>query len=199
MSCLFLGLSSFVHLPSTTHSSTLPPSVISFLFITGLTPHCMPPTNFLPILCSTFLLNSTLIAYFSNLFSSSPLGPSHSSPHINKFWILLDGSNTFLIFPRLFNPSALGGLLSHPIGIHAHQPFFHEQNLDLKWDLFQKKITRTLSELSFSVVERIRVIHRKFNNLSLLYLIKQKINGTSPLIVQCLQTLKCGLNPNHWL
>jgi hypothetical protein len=64
---LFTGISSYILLSSTYHSFTHPPGVVSLLFILGLTPHCAPLDNYLLLLCSTLLLNSTLPAYLSAL------------------------------------------------------------------------------------------------------------------------------------
>jgi hypothetical protein len=84
---LFMGLSSHVLHSGTMHSSTLPPGVVSFLFISGLTPHRAPLAIYFPPLFSTFLLISTLLAYLSTL---SLLYSSGSIPFLTSSQQFLD-------------------------------------------------------------------------------------------------------------
>jgi hypothetical protein len=135
---LFTNLSSFVLLSSTILSPTLPPGVVSFLFILGLTPHLTPLAIFFLLLCFSFLLSSTLLVYLSLFLSSAPLGPFFPSPHLNIFWILLVDPSPLSLFPLLFipPPPALGESTQPSYRLHVHQPFLHEQHLDPQQDFF---------------------------------------------------------------
>jgi hypothetical protein len=79
--CLFMGLSSFVLLYGTSYSSELPPGVVSFLFIFGLTPCRAPLANSFLLFFSTFLLILTHLMYLSTLFI---LFSSRSIPFITS-------------------------------------------------------------------------------------------------------------------
>jgi hypothetical protein len=140
MLCLFMGLSPSMLLSITTNSFARPPGVVSFLFIMGLTPHRAPLSIFLPLICSTLLLESTLLTYILALslsLFSALLGPSYSSPHLTNLWILLNGSIASLTFPPYFHPpQRYRSLVIHHLGLHVHQPFLNEQHFYLEWNLF---------------------------------------------------------------
>jgi hypothetical protein len=139
MSCLFIGLSSFVLHFGMTSTLTLSLGVVSFLFILYLTSHCAPLDNYFPPFSYALLLILTFLAYLSNILL---LSSSRSIPYLTSSQQLLGSYSMdpyfFSSFPTFSksHPLALGGLINHSIGLHAHHPSLYEQHLDPKWNLF---------------------------------------------------------------
>jgi hypothetical protein len=101
---LFINLSSYFLLSSTTLSFALPPSVVSFLFILGQTPRISPLSTFFPLLYYAFLLSSTLLAYHESPSLSFSSRSILSSLHLNIFWILSADPYPLSLLPLLFIP-----------------------------------------------------------------------------------------------
>jgi hypothetical protein len=121
MSCLFIDLSSYVLLSSTTYSYALPPGAIYFLFILFLTPHHVPLDNSSSSPFSSFLLISTLLVYLSNLVL---LCSSGSIPFLTSSQQFLDPPpwiHFFSQFPHIYKipppPPMLGDF---------NQPFYRD-------------------------------------------------------------------------
>jgi hypothetical protein len=183
---LFMGLSLSVLYSDTTSTPTLPLCAVSFLFILDLRPRCTLLANYFPLFSSIIFFLSQLFLHTSQLvFSSSLLGPFHTSPHLNNFmdppqWIHLLAPFS-PPFPK--PPLVLGGLLNHYIRLHAHHLSLYEHHLDPKWNLFKHLFPWTFFKLSFNLTERIAIFYKKLNNVSFLHSSEPKINSPTLIFI----------------